>query len=73
MTDFLLSRVEVDRSDAMSEWLDATIERLRAQGSDDALVEAKKSTPKLPADLWESIIAFVNTCGGDGYPRGQRR
>ena len=42
----------------------ATINRLRKQGSDDALVEVKACATELSKDIWESVSAFGNTHGG---------
>lgn len=44
--------------------LEMTISRLRRQGSDDALIEAKTCDGGLPRDVWESVSAFANTGGG---------
>lgn len=44
--------------------LEATIRRLREQGTDDALVEVKRCQQGLSADIWESVSAFGNTSGG---------
>lgn len=44
--------------------LAATVARLRRQGSDDALVEAKSAAKTLGKSAWESISAFANTSGG---------
>lgn len=44
--------------------LDATVTRLRRQGSDDAAVEAKSAVGKLPKDVWDTVSAFANTQGG---------
>ncbi|QTX03749.1 AlbA family DNA-binding domain-containing protein [Agromyces archimandritae] len=41
-----------------------TIDRIRAQGTDDALVEVKTSARKLSSDIWDSVSAFANTAGG---------
>ena len=38
--------------------------RLRAQKTDDALVEAKASATKLSSNVWNSVSAFANTAGG---------
>lgn len=46
------------------EELSEIIARLRAQGTDDARVEAKSSTTKLSASIWDSVSAFANTQGG---------
>lgn len=46
------------------EQLEQTVARLRAQKSDDAIVEAKKSETKLPNDVWETVSSFANTSGG---------
>ncbi len=40
------------------------IGRLRRQGQDDALVEAKSCGGGLSKDVWESVSAFGNTHGG---------
>ncbi|WP_083451492.1 ATP-binding protein [Leucobacter celer] len=48
----------------MSATFDETIARLRAQGTDDALVEVKSSEKKLSSDVWDSVSAFANTSGG---------
>lgn len=44
--------------------LASIIDHLRAQGTDDAQVEVKRSGPKLSSDIWESVSAFANTSGG---------
>ena len=41
-----------------------TIEKLRRQGKDDSLVEAKESSRSLSKDVWESVSSFANTSGG---------
>lgn len=46
------------------EQLESIIARLRAQGTDDAEVEVKRSGQKLSSDIWESVSAFANTAGG---------
>ena len=40
------------------------IERMRAQGTDDAQVEAKACSEGLSTHIWESVSAFANTHGG---------
>lgn len=40
------------------------VARLRAQGSDDALVEVKSCATELGKSVWESVSAFANTSGG---------
>jgi ATP-dependent DNA helicase RecG len=44
--------------------VEATVARLRRQGSDDAAAEAKSSVGKLPKDVWNTVSAFANTDGG---------
>ena len=44
--------------------LTSIVERLRAQGTDDALIEVKSCETKLSTDMWESVSAFANTAGG---------
>ena len=44
--------------------LDKIVERLRKQGTDDSLVEAKSCRSSLTSDVWETISAFANTAGG---------
>lgn len=44
--------------------IQTTLERLRAQGTDDAHVEVKTSAKKLSSDVWDSVSAFANTSGG---------
>lgn len=46
------------------EQLVSIVSRLRAQGTDDARVEVKRSAQKLSSDIWESVSAFANTAGG---------
>lgn len=46
------------------EELASIIERLRAQGTDDGLVEAKRCEKKLSSDVWETVSSFANTGGG---------
>lgn len=46
------------------EQLESIIARLRAQGTDDAEVEVKRSGQRLSSDIWESVSAFANTAGG---------
>lgn len=48
----------------MRESFSETVARLRAQGTDDALVEVKSSAKKLSTDVWDSVSAFANTAGG---------
>lgn len=40
------------------------IERMRAQGTDDAFVEAKAAAESLPKSVWETVSSFGNTHGG---------
>lgn len=40
------------------------VERLRIQGTDDALVEVKTCARSLSKDVWETVSAFANTSGG---------
>lgn len=47
-----------------TERLTQIVARLRRQGTDDALVEAKKSAHELSSDVWETVSAFGNTHGG---------
>ena len=42
----------------------AVVDRLRRQGTDDALVEVKSCASSLSSDVWESVSAFANTRGG---------
>lgn len=44
--------------------LTEVVRRLRALGSDDALVEAKSARGGVPKDVWSSVSAFANTDGG---------
>ncbi|WP_223585528.1 ATP-binding protein [Microbacterium sp. OVT16B] len=54
-----------ERSEAlMNRGFESTIDRLRAQGTDDGLVEVKSSERRLSADVWDSVSAFANTNGG---------
>lgn len=46
------------------EQLESIIAHLRAQGTDDAEVEVKRSGQRLSSDIWESVSAFANTAGG---------
>ncbi len=46
------------------EKLQAIIDRLRKQGTDDADVEVKECGKKLSSDIWETVSAFANTAGG---------
>lgn len=40
------------------------VDRLREQGTDDSLVEAKACSKRLSSDIWETVSAFANTHGG---------
>lgn len=44
--------------------VDALVQRLRQQSSDDAHVEAKACARQLGASVWETVSAFANTEGG---------
>lgn len=44
--------------------LDEVVQRLRLQGTDDALYEAKACSKGLSKDIWETVSAFGNTRGG---------
>ncbi|MBQ9002868.1 MAG: putative DNA binding domain-containing protein [Eggerthellaceae bacterium] len=44
--------------------LEEAVSRLRRQGTDDALVEAKACQSALSHDVWETVSAFANTAGG---------
>lgn len=44
--------------------IQAIIDRLKRQGTDDARVEVKECAKKLSNDIWESVSAFANTSGG---------
>lgn len=46
------------------EQIDSIINRLRAQGTDDADVEVKECQLSLSKDIWETVSAFANTHGG---------
>ncbi|MGN0037736.1 MAG: ATP-binding protein [Coriobacteriales bacterium] len=46
------------------EQLERLVRRLRKQGRDDSLVEAKACVNRLAKDVWESVSAFANTEGG---------
>lgn len=40
------------------------VAQLRAEGTDDAIYEAKECARALSHDIWESVSAFANTHGG---------
>ncbi len=44
--------------------LQAIVERLKRQGTDDGDVEVKECARKLSSDIWETVSAFANTSGG---------
>lgn len=46
------------------EELKKAIEKLRGQGCDDSVYEAKESSSSLSKDVWETVSAFANTAGG---------
>lgn len=48
----------------LAEPLNQIVDRLRRQGTDDALVEVKTCAHKLSGDVWETVSAFANTAGG---------
>lgn len=46
------------------EYVRVSIERMRAEGKDDELCEAKTCQSTLGESVWESVSAFANTHGG---------